>query len=142
MIILDTTVLAYAVGSDHPIHSSCRQLLEAHADGRIEAATTVEVVQEFAHVHARRRTRADAVSLAREYATALEILVTSPADLHRGLHLFEQHPELGAFDAVLAAVALEHGAQALVSADRAFAVVLGLHWVDPAGSDLLKFVGA
>jgi predicted nucleic acid-binding protein len=39
---------------------------------------------------------------------------------------------LGAFDAVLAAVALAHGADALVSADAAFAAVPGLVLIDPA----------
>ena len=65
MIVLDTTVLAYAVGEAHPLRDPCRRLLAAHAEGRIEATTTVEVIQEFAHIRARRRTRPDAVRLAR-----------------------------------------------------------------------------
>jgi hypothetical protein len=34
-----------------------------------------------------------------------------------GLALFAERPYLGAFDAVLAAVAIRHGAEGLVSAD-------------------------
>jgi hypothetical protein len=132
VIILDTTVLAYAVGDEHPLREPCRRLLAAHADGTIEATTTVEVLQEFAHVRARRRTREDAANLTRLYAAALSPIVTTAADLDAGLSLFEQHPELGAFDAVLAAVALAHGADALVSADAAFAAVPGLALIDPA----------
>jgi predicted nucleic acid-binding protein len=122
VIVLDTTILAYAVGEDHPLREPCRRLLAAHASGSIEATTTVEVLQEFAHVRARRRTRQDAVNLT---------IVTTAADLDSGLSLFEQHPELGAFDAILAAVAIARGAEALVSADRAFAVVEELAWVEP-----------
>ena len=66
MIILDTTVLAYAVGEDHPLREPCRRLLAAHANGSIEATTTVEVLQEFTHVRARRRSRQDAARLTRE----------------------------------------------------------------------------
>ena len=132
MIILDTTVLAYAVGEEHPLREPCRRLLAAHANGTIEATTTVEVLQEFAHVRARRRTREDAVNLTRLYVVALNPIVTTAADLDAGLSLFEGHPELGAFDAVLAAVALNRGATALVSADRAFASVSELGWIDPA----------
>ncbi len=131
MIVLDTTVLAYAVGEEHPLREPCRRLLAAHAGGAIEATTTVEVLQEFAHVRARRRSREDAVNLTRLYVLALNPIVTTAADLDAGLSLFEKHPELGAFDAVLAAVAIARGAEALVSADRAFASVAGLAWIDP-----------
>ena len=76
MILLDTTVLSYAVGEEHPLREPCRHLLRAHADGRIEAATTIEVIQEFVHVRARRRSRADSVTVARHYMAALSLLVT------------------------------------------------------------------
>jgi predicted nucleic acid-binding protein len=136
VILVDTTVLTYAVGVEHPLREPCRRLLRAHGDGRIEAATTIEVIQEFVHVRARRRSRADAVALARHYVAALPLLATRAEDLDLGLGLFEQQTALGAFDSLLAAVALNHGVEALVSADRAFAQVPGLSWVDPATSNL------
>jgi predicted nucleic acid-binding protein len=132
MILLDTTVLVYAVGEEHPLRDPCRRLLAAHADGRIETTTTVEVIQEFAHIRARRRSRADAAELARRYSAAFSLLTPTPEELDVGLGLFERHPALGAFDAVLAAVALARQCEALVSADGAFASVPGLPWVDPA----------
>jgi predicted nucleic acid-binding protein len=141
VIILDTTVLAYAVGEEHPLREPCRRLLAAHASGTIEATTTVEVLQEFAHLRARRHSREDAVNLTRLYVVALGPIVTTAADLDAGLTLFGQHPELGAFDAVLAAVALSRGAEALVSADRAFASVPELAWIDPATSAIDRLVG-
>jgi len=141
MIILDTTVLAYAVGEEHPLRDPCRRLLSAHAEGRIEATTTVEVIQEFAHVRARRQTRAEAGRLARRYMAAFTLVVTTPDDLDRGLDLFEQYPMVGAFDAVLAAVALVRHADALVSADRAFASIPGLSFVDPTTRDLVRLIG-
>lgn len=125
MILLDTTVLVYAVGSEHPLRAPCRRLLIAHRDGFIEATTTVEVIQEFAHVYARRRTRPAAVVLARAYAAAFPLLRAEPDDLTDGLTLYEQIVSLGAFDAVLAAVARRRHVQALVSADRAFENVPG-----------------
>jgi predicted nucleic acid-binding protein len=142
MILLDSTILAYAVGSEHPLRTPCRNLLTAHGDGRIEATTTVEVIQEFAHIRARRRTRADAVRLARGYLSAFAVLAVSADDLDRGLALFERHPALGAFDSVLAAVALDRGAEALVSADRAFASVPKLRWIDPATPAMRRLLSA
>ena len=141
MIVLNSTVLAYAVGEDHPLRDPCRRLLAAHADGRVDATTTVEVVQELVHVRARRRERADAVALGRQVAQAFTLIVTSADDLERGLALFERQPALGAFDAVLAAVAIEQGADALVSADRAFAGIPGLRWVDPGSAALDRLIG-
>jgi predicted nucleic acid-binding protein len=114
----------------------------AHGEGRIEATTTIEVIQEFALIRARRRTRNDAVTLARSYVSAFALLAATADDLDRGLTLFEQNPGLGAFDAVLAAVALERGAEALVSADRAFGSVPNLPWVDPATPALRRIINA
>jgi hypothetical protein len=55
MILLDTTALVYAVGSEHPLREPCRALISAIGDGRIAATTTVEMLQQFTHVRARRR---------------------------------------------------------------------------------------
>lgn len=137
MILLDTTVLSYAVGTEHPLREPCRRLLAAHADGRIDATTTVEVIQEFTHVRARRRSRTDAVALARRYREAFTLLLTDAEDLDLGLTLFERHPSLGAFDATLAAVALNRRAEALVSGDRAYSQVPALRWIDP-GTPTMK----
>ena len=141
MILLDTTVLSYAVGAEHPLREPCRRLLRAHGDGFVETTTTIEVVQEFVHVRARRRSRSEAVALARHYIAALSPLLTGAEDLELGLTLFERHPALGTFDAVLAAVALNQRAEALVSADRAFGEVPNLPWVDSATPDLNRLVG-
>lgn len=143
MIFLDTTVLVYAVGSPHPLAAPCRRVFETIADGTLLATTTCEVVQEFAHARARRRPRDDAARLARSFAASLSPLhPVDVDDLDEGLALFEQHPRLGAFDAVLAAAARRRGAGVLVSADQAFASVPGLRHLDPASptfvADLLS----
>src|SRR5487761_1764434 len=108
----------------------------SHESRQAAVAATVEVLQEFAHIRARRRSRQDAAELTRRYADALTVVETSRDDLDRGLDLFTRHPALGAFDALLAGVALLRDARALISADRAFAAVPGLHHVDPATRSL------
>ena len=111
-------------------------MLRARGESRREATTIVEVVQAFAHVRARRWSRAGAVALARHEANAFALLVSQPEDLHLGLALFARYSALGAFDAVLAAVALHRGVEALVSADRAFGLVPGRPWIDHATTAL------
>ncbi len=93
-----------------------RALVEAIGDGRVPATTTAEVIQEFVHVRSRHRGRADAVQLGRAFAELLSpLLVVEREALERGLRLFERLPALGAFDAVLAAAAIELEAAAFVS---------------------------
>ncbi len=132
MLVLDTTVLVYSKGADHALREPCRELIAAIADGRLEATTTPEVIQEFADVRAWRRDRADAAALARSFAELLSpLLVVGRDQLDAGLFMFRSTSELGAFDAVLVASAVEADAAAIVSADRAFALVEGINHVFP-----------
>lgn len=140
MVILDSQILSYAVGEDHPLRRPCRRVLQAHYSGELAATTTVEVLQEFTHVRARRRSRSDAVALAHRFAKAFALLLTRPEDLDRGLHLFQLYPPLGAFDAVLAAVAINQEAEALLSGDQAFGLIPDLPWIDPATSAMNRLL--
>ena len=141
MIVLDTTVLVYAVGDPHPLAHPARDLVAAIEHGRLRATTTIEAVQEFAHVRARRRGRADAAALARDFASLLSpLLASDEEDLDRGLDLFEES-SLGAFDSVLAATAKAGGVHALVSADRAFGAVAGITFVPLDGPGVTELIG-
>jgi predicted nucleic acid-binding protein len=143
VIVIDTTVLVYAAGAEHALRDPCRALIRAVTDGRIEATTTVEVIQEFVHVRARRRDRGDAAERGRELARLFRPLLT-PGDpeLALGLQFFEQHAALGAFDAVLAAAAKLTGAVALVSADRAFSAVSVITHLEPGDPALARLIAS
>ena len=134
MIVVDTTLLVYAVGAQHPLKEPSRRLFAAAAAG-LQVTTTAEVIQEFTHVRARRRPRADAVRVARGFAALLSpLLVTDEEALDEGLGIYEREPTIGSFDAVLAATAIAGDAEAFVSADAAFASITGLRHVAPASA--------
>lgn len=140
MILVDSTVLVYALGADHELRAPCRRFVELVADASIQASTTIEVIQEFTHVRARPHGRLDAVLQARRYAIGLSPLARPEhEDLDEGLELFEHVELLGSFDAVLAATARRRG-WALASADRAFATVPGLDALDPASPTFVQDV--
>ena len=142
MIVIDTTVLVYAVGEQHELAEPSRALVEAVGDGRVPATTTTEAIQEFVHVRSRHRSRSDAVRIGRYYAELLSpLLAVERSALEQGLALFERIAELGAFDAVLAATALEAGADGLVSADRAFASVPRLTFMELGSQQLDALIG-
>ncbi len=142
MIVIDTTVLVYAVGAEHEFREPCRALLAAVGDARIRATTTPQVVQEFAHVRARRRSRRDATALAEAYADLLSpLLPTDEAALRAGLAVFRDADRLGAFDAVLGAAAAAAGAAAVVSADAAFADLPDVRHVRPDAAGVAALLG-
>lgn len=137
MILLDTTILVYAVGDDHHLRAPCTSLIGLVIDGVVRASTTIEVIQEFLHVRARRRPRRDAVARANEFAIGLGPLVRpDEGDLAKALDFYERVPRLGAFDAMLAAVAQRRG-WALASADSAFRRLDGVAHLDPTRPSFL-----
>jgi uncharacterized protein len=142
VIVVDTTVLVYAVGTDHPFREPCRHLISAIADGTVLATTTIEVIQEFTHVRARRRDRQDAAGLARDYIELLSpLLIVEEADLREGLRLYAEGTGFGSFDAVLAAAARAAGAEALVSADGGFSRITAVRHVVPDAAGVRALLG-
>lgn len=133
MIVVDTTILVYAVGDQHPLRSPCREVIAAIGQGEVAATTTVEVIQEFAHVRARRRGRADAAARTRDYIGLLApLLQPSEDDVAAALSLFVDHEALGMFDAVLAAATINVShTTGLMSADTAFASIAQLRYLPP-----------
>ena len=143
MIVVDTNVLVYAVSDQHPLVEPSRRLVEAATARLLRATTTTDVIQEFAHVRTRRYGRRDAVRDARRYAALLGPLITvDENDLDDGLQIYERNAQLDSFDAVLAAAAINRDADALVSADRAFAGIRRLRHVDPATPALDELISS
>ena len=136
---LDSNVFLYATGAQHELREPCRLLLEAVGEGQLEAETSVEVLQEVAHVRARRgATRDDARALARHAGRICSVHAVEPEDLERALDLFAADDSLPLRDAVHAAVALNRGATLIASADRHFDRIPELRRLDPLDRDALR----
>jgi uncharacterized protein len=141
VIVLDTTVLVHALGAEHPLREPSRRLLDAIGDGRVEATTTIEVIQEFVHVRTRRESRSDAAKAGRDFAELLSpLLLVREETVDGALRIFEQHDSLSAFDAFLAASAISASATALVSADRSFSGVPRLRHVVPGTNEFDRLI--
>lgn len=141
VLFLDTNVLVYANGGEHALKSPCEEVLDAISVGSLQATTTPETIQEFAHAFARRRGRTVSAEIATRYAILLAPLrVTGAEHLQAGLALWQVTAQLGAFDAVLAAVALDSEDATVVSADRAFADVPGLRHVFPDDAGVAELI--
>ena len=132
MLLLDTSVLVYATGTDHPLREPAIRLLRDITAQQTVATTTPEVLQEYAHVRGKRLDRPSTLAQAERLAGLLAPLtVVGQEDVSQALRLWSKTPAIGAFDAVLASMALARN-WSVVSSDRGFGSVPGLAWVDLA----------
>lgn len=121
LILLDTNVLALAVGAEHPRRTAAQKLIRLIANRDVRASTTPEVLQEFAHVRGRRGSRSEGSRQVLDFLTLLSpLVVTQPEDVPVGLDLWTRYPAIGCFDAMLLGTAHRVGAT-VVSTDKAFA---------------------
>jgi len=118
---LDTNVFLYAAGGEHPYRAPCQDLLRRVAEGKLDATTSSEVVQEILYVLTRRGLRAEAVALARNILAVFPALLEIGAgEMTEACDLLESMPELPARDAVHAATMLTHEIFTIITADTHF----------------------
>lgn len=131
-VFLDANVFLYAVGTAQRERDACRGVLELAVGGRLAGETSVEVLQEVAHVRARRLGLVDAVARGRwALALGLSLHAVEARDLARAFDLLEQVTSGHVRDALHAATALNRGITRVLSADRAFEAFPGVRRVDP-----------
>ena len=130
---VDTAVIMYAVGADHPLREPCQRILAAIEAGEIDAEISIEVVQELAHRY---------LSIGR--GDAVPTLVTTTLDLfapvlpishfvmRRLPDLVRSYPRLAARDLIHVAVCQHEGITDIISPDRGFDSVVGLRRIDPS----------
>jgi predicted nucleic acid-binding protein len=133
-VLVDTAVLAYALGGAHPMQEPCERLIEAAGAGEIELHASVEMIQELLFHRMRKTDRQAALDQARDAAALCFLHDFDQAVLARALALVDSHPTLGGRDAVHAATAVEHGLAVIVSPDRAFDGIAGLRRSEPSAA--------
>ena len=129
---IDTAVLMYAAGAEHPLREPCRRVMIAIGSGALAAVTSVEVVQELLHrfiairrVEVGRQLASDALD------TFAPVLPISHALMRRVPDLAARYPTLAARDLVHVATCVHEGITEIVSPDRAFDQVAEVRRLDP-----------
>lgn len=131
--LYDTSIFIYALGREHPYREPCREIVRRAARGDLQGEAGSDLLQELLHQRMRRTgDRRDAAEAARNVAKLAWWHPLEPADVQRGIDLFEAHPDLDARDAVFAALAINRGIDAILATDRAFDGIDGLERIDPA----------
>jgi hypothetical protein len=133
-VFIDTAVVMYAGGAEHPMREPCQRILTRVADGELEAVTSVEVIQEILHRFNAIRRPDIGVSTARDALDLFApVLPVTHAVMRRMPELIEAHPALSARDLVHVATCLQEGIRDIVSPDRGFDGVPGIRRIDPGG---------
>ena len=136
-VFIDTAVIMYAGGADHPLRAPCRRVLERVADGRLEAVTSVEVVQEILHRFTAIGRPDVGAGMARDTLDLFApVLPITHAIMRRMPELVEQHRGLAARDLVHVATCLEEGIRDVVSPDRGFDSFPGIRRLEPDSPSL------
>lgn len=132
MIFVDTSVLMYAAGTDHPLRDPCVRVMTAIDERRLEAVTSAEVVQEILRRYLAIRRPDIARALAQSTLdTFAPVLPITHALLRRVPDLARRYPDLAARDLVHVATCVHEGIAEIISTDRAFDEVREIRRIAP-----------
>ena len=123
MIFVDTSVLMYAVGKEHPLRQPARRFFAAAATDQQPLATSSEVLQELAHAYLPvERTDALAAALRLVDRTGMDVWPVEREDVLLGIELATLHPALGARDLCHLASCQRRGVTSIRTFDRVLSV--------------------
>jgi len=127
VILVDTNVIMYAAGAEHPHKRPSLVLLERVAGGELEATIDAEVLQEILHRYraiGRWEDGRRVYDLTREVFPS--VVPVTAGILDRARRLLDADRTILARDALHAAVVMAEGLDAVCSYDRDFDRIKGL----------------
>ena len=129
---LDTNILMYAVGTEHPLNEPCLKILEAVSEGKIVAVTDTEVFQEVAYRYWSQGKWATAIEVLRDYESLFsEIYPIGRELLPSYYRLLSAHRFLSPRDAIHIAVMQARRLSCIYTADRDFEKLSFLEVLSP-----------
>lgn len=129
---LDTNILMYAVGSEHPFKKSCLRILEKVSEGEIVAVTDTEVFQEVAYRYWSQKKWSVALQVLKDYECLFsEIYPVEKDHLQSYYSLLSRHDFFSPRDAIHIAVMQAHHIKTIYTADGAFRKISSLHVISP-----------
>ncbi len=131
-VFIDTAVIMYAAGRDHPLRAPSRSVLRSIVAGDLDGVTSAEVIQEILHRFTARSEPAIGAELARHAMDVFApVLPVTDSVVRRMPGLVEAHPTLSARDLIHVATCLEEDIDTIVSPDRDLDLLDGIHRIDP-----------
>ncbi len=118
MIFVDTNVVMFAVGREHPLRGEAREFFEVNLDSGL--CTSAEVLQELIHAYlpVQRMATLDAAFTLVERCVP-QIFSVEATDVRSARLLVDRYPELGSRDLLHLAICRRHDVKKLKTFDRA-----------------------
>ncbi len=131
-VFIDTAVVMYANGAEHPLREACRMIMIRVGDGELDGVTSAEVIQEIVHRFISTRRPETGAQIARLALDAFApVLPITHAVMRRLPDLAHRYPSLDARDLVHVATCIHEGISEIISPDRGFDQVTEVSRIDP-----------
>lgn len=126
MTFVDTNVLMYAVGREHPLRDEARNFFISAAESREILVSSAEVLQELLHAYlpVGREATLDA-ALALAHGRLAQVWPVEAEDVALARSLVARHPGLGARDLLHLASCHRRDVRKIKTFDRGLAAALG-----------------
>ncbi len=131
MKLLDTNVIVYAAGKQHPYKLACTKIL-AEAVSSDEYSVDAELLQEILFVYQVRGQEQLGIEIFDRVITIFPtVMPIGRREAIIARNLIARYPGLVPRDAIHAAVVVEHRLEGIVSADRVFDRIVEVRRIDP-----------
>ncbi|HET9520368.1 MAG TPA: type II toxin-antitoxin system VapC family toxin [Candidatus Limnocylindrales bacterium] len=131
-MFVDTSVLMYAAGGEHPLREPCRAIVDGIGRRSISAVTSIEVVQEILHRYLSIGRAAGGIALAEETMDLFApVLPITHALMRRVPQIARRYPALSARDLIHVATCIHEGITEIISTDRGFDAVQEVRRIPP-----------
>lgn len=132
MKLIDSNIVIYAIGREHPLRENCRVIMSEAYSGELDANVNVELLQEVLHYYHRRGATDTGLRVCHDLMTGFRVPFTVNRETARiAADLLARHRQIQSRDAFHAAVVFENGLEGIISADRGFDGIFGLKRFDP-----------
>lgn len=124
MKLVDTNIIIYSLGKEHPLKEPCRKLIAKVASGDIIANIDVEVLQEILYIFTYRNQRSKGID-ACYYLLELfpNPFTISKNEINSAIFLMDEYPSLVSRDAIHAAVVINNKLRGIISEDSDFDMI-------------------
>ncbi|MBU1262648.1 type II toxin-antitoxin system VapC family toxin [bacterium] len=130
---LDTNIIMYAVGKEHPYKKPCQEIIAMVNKGKISVVTNTEVIQEILYRYLSLKMPQDAFENAEDTINLTQhILPINKDEIEIAIELLKKHyPLIYTRDAIHVATMLNHGIDKIISTDKHFDILTEIKRIDP-----------
>lgn len=127
MKLIDTNIILYSLGREHPLKEPCRRLIAKIASGEISANIDVEVLQEVLYVYTHRNERIKGIAACRYLLDIFpNPFPVAKNEISTAITFMDKYPLLVSRDAIHAAVVASNKLKGIISEDNDFDMIKGI----------------